>query len=228
MSARLQEPPVTTSASPAQLAASEQTLTFGTLQISFDDRILHPRGWTVAQANWAAELLDGLPPGPVLELCAGAGHIGLLATMNTDRRLVLVDVNPVACHWARVNADAAQAGSVDVREADLTAALGDDEKFPLIIADPPWVATSDIGRFPADPRIAIDGGSDGLALARQCLDVIEGHLAQDGAAVLQLGTPAQVDAARAYVDAIGGTLTIDEVRTYERGVLALVRRRSEC
>ena len=219
---------MTTSASSDHLTAFEQVLTFGTLQISFDDRVLRPRHWTVAQADWAADLLDELPPGPVLELCAGTGHIGLLATMNTLRRLVLVDVDPVACHWARINADAARAGSVEVREADLAAALGDDETFPLIIADPPWVVTSDIERFPADPRIAIDGGTDGLAVARQCLDVIDGHLARDGAAVLQLGTSAQVDDSRAYVEAIGGTLTVDEVRTYERGVLALIRRRSAC
>ena len=56
-----------------------RTATFGTLSIDFDDRVLEPRPWTAAQSTWAADLMRGAPAGPVLEVCAGAGHIGLLA-----------------------------------------------------------------------------------------------------------------------------------------------------
>jgi release factor glutamine methyltransferase len=139
-----------------------------------------------------------------------------------------VDVNPAACHWARVNAEVARPGAVDVREADLAAALDADEMFPLIIADPPWVASADVTAFPEDPRIAIDGGADGLALARLCLDVTDGHLATGGAALLQLGDAAQVGAVGAHLVSIGSTLMVGEVREFDRGVLALIRRRSAC
>ena len=72
--------------------------------------------------------------------------------------------------------------------------LAHDDQFALVIADPPWVPSSDIGQFPEDPEIAIDGGDDGLDLARACIRVIGGHLMVGGAAVLQLGNLDQADA----------------------------------
>ena len=66
--------------------------------------MLAPREWTQTQALWANDLLAVVPPGPVLELCSGVGHLGLLAVHGTDRRLVCVDVDPVACAYAVDNA----------------------------------------------------------------------------------------------------------------------------
>ena len=47
------------------------------------------------------------PEGPVLELCAGVGHIGLLAMVGQSRPLVLVDSSQVACDHAAANAERA-------------------------------------------------------------------------------------------------------------------------
>ena len=80
---------------------------FGGLTITFDDRVLRPRDWTLAQSTWAAELLATAPAGPVLELFAGVGHIGLAAVASTDRELVMVDLNPAAVELARCNIDTA-------------------------------------------------------------------------------------------------------------------------
>jgi hypothetical protein len=68
-----------------------QTVRFGPLLVDFDRRVLRPRPWTLRQCIWAAELSDGLGGGPILELCAGAGHIGLVGAMMTDRDLVQVE-----------------------------------------------------------------------------------------------------------------------------------------
>ncbi len=115
-------------------------LAFGTLTIAYDDRVLRPREWTAAQSDWAADLMTTAPGGTVLELCAGAGHIGLLAVAASGRRLLCVDANPVACDYARANAVAAgMAERVEVREGRLEEALAPEETFPVIIADPPWV-----------------------------------------------------------------------------------------
>ena len=142
----------------------------GGLRIAYDERVLEPRPWTVLQSGWAADLLPALPPGPVLELCAGVGHIGLLAVAGSARDLVLVDLNPVACELARANAEAAgHAGAVQVREGRFEDVLEAGERFPLVIADPPWVPSEQTSRFPEDPLVAIDGGADGLDVARACL-----------------------------------------------------------
>ena len=200
-------------------------LTFGTLTIAFDDRVLRPREWTASQSSWAADLMATAPEGTVLELCAGAGHIGLLAVASSDRRLLCVDANPVACDYARDNARAAgMAGRVEVREARLQEALTPGEVFPVIIADPPWVPREQTGRYPEDPLTAIDGGDDGLDVARACLAVVDAHLAPGGSAVLQVGTRAQTDALRAEPCFTEGRLAMVEVRQQVRGVLARIDR----
>ncbi|WP_344046243.1 methyltransferase [Nocardioides panacihumi] len=190
---------------------------FGTLDISYDERVLRPRPWTEQQAHWAAQLLtDPAPAGPVLELCAGAGQIGLLTISLQPRPLVCVDRSPMACGFARSNAAAAGLGSlVDVREASLESALAPGERFALVIADPPWVPSDRTGAFPEDPLEAIDGGLDGLDVARACLRTAIPHLLPGAAVLLQLGAEDQAAALAEEFD----ELVVRETRRCEGGVL---------
>jgi release factor glutamine methyltransferase len=199
---------------------------FGPLSIQFDNRVLRPRRWTTAQSAWASALLRSAPEGPVLELCAGVGHIGLLAMVGQSRPLVLVDSSPIACDHAAANAERANLpGPVEIRCGRIDEMLADDERFALIIADPPWVPTADTGNHEDDPLHAIDGGSDGLDLVRTCLDLIATHLADHGSAILQLGGLDQVAAVSDnLVDVPDLGLRLAEHRTYEGGVLVQLVR----
>ena len=200
-------------------------IAFGPLSIAYDERVLQPREWTAAQSEWTAELAGAAPDGTLLELCAGAGHIGLLAAATSGRRLLCVDSNPVACDYARANAVAAGiADRVEVREGRLETALRADEQFPLIIADPPWVPRDLTRQFPEDPLSAIDGGTDGLDIARACLEVVAGHLTAGGSAVLQLGSAAQADELGREPALASGRLVQVELRQHVRGVLVRIDR----
>jgi HemK-like putative methylase len=197
------------------------SIPFGDLTIEYDDRVLQPRPWTAAQSRWAAALLVDAPPGPVLELCTGAGQIGLLAVLRSDRDLVMLDLSDAACELARRNADAAGLGGrVEIRQGRMQDVLATDERFAMVIADPPWVPTAAMGRFPEDPPLAIDGGADGLDLVRSCLAVIEGHLLAGGSAVLQVGTTEQRDVVECELAGRAGRrLSLAESRVHDRGVL---------
>ena len=201
-----------------------EVMEFGELEIAFDDRVLRPRTWTTAHSWWAASLLPDLVEGDVLELCSGAGHIGLLAVAESSRRLVCVDVNPAAVDYTRRNAVAAGLeAQVTVREGLIAESVEPGERFAMVIADPPWVTRAETERFPEDPLVAIDGGDDGLHVARECVAAIEAHLAPGGVALLQLGTTDQVRAVRALLE--GGDLVPGEVREYgDRGVLLRIDR----
>lgn len=196
---------------------------FGGLHIEYDDSVIEPRSWTTAQSSWAAELLETSPAGPVLELCSGAGHIGLLAVTAHWRPLVQVDLDPVACAFARSNAAAAAPGQeVRVLEGPIDGTLDPGARFVGVIADPPWVPSAQTTRFPEDPVLAIDGGAEGLDLARTCVDVAARHLVDGGWVVLQVGSQEQVAALEKWLAEPGSPqLVVQEVRSYgDRGVLA--------
>lgn len=165
---------------------------FGPLLIDYDARVLTPRPWTLQQSQWAAEVAAVAGPGPILELCAGAGHIGLAAAVLAGRDLVQVEVDPVAAGYARSNAArAGWAERVEIRTVDLGQAIRAGEEFPVVIADPPYLRSADISRWPEDPPTAIDGGADGLDVLAACLRLTAAHLSSAGQLLLQVAGPPQ-------------------------------------
>ncbi len=181
-----------------------ESLRFAGLTIEHDARVLTPRPWTELQSRWAAELVAEAGPGRLLELCSGAGHIGLAAAALSGRAITCVDVDPAACYFTRLNAEGAGLeGRVEVRESRLEAALRAGERFVLAIADPPWVPTPGVDRHPDDPLLAIDGGADGLDLARACVAACEGHLTPGGSLLVQLGDDDQATALARFAEQRG-------------------------
>jgi methylase of polypeptide subunit release factors len=206
----------------------EASMAFGSLTIRFDSSGLPPRRWTAMQSLWAAELLPTLPAGDVLELCAGVGHIGLLALAEADRRdgadpgahrrLVQVDEDESVCRLAERNAEeVGLAERVAVRRGVAEDALRPEERFALVIADPPWVPTDRVVDHPDDPPSAIDGGPDGLDVVRALLPVVERHLHPSGAALLQVGGRDQVEAVRGILRSTGSALRVADLREAPAG-----------
>jgi release factor glutamine methyltransferase len=195
-------------------AVSQETVPFGPLRVTFDDRVLRPRLWTLAQSQWAAELAPGLPAGAILELCCGAGHIGQAAAVLTARDLVEVDLDPHACSLAEANAVVnAHQLDVEVRCGDFATVVGPTERYPLVLADPPYLPSGDVTAWPDDPRLAIDGGEDGLDLPRRCLAAAARHVLPAGAVLLQVRGTAQLDALAP--DVAGAGLRVVEVRSHD-------------
>lgn len=210
--------------------SDETSVMFGHLPICFDRRVLRPRDWTVTQSIWASELLRQEPrAASVLELCAGAGQIGLLTLAllaPSKHRLVAVDVNPAACAFVRRNAKAAGLNDqVEVREGSMDEVIGDGERYALVIADPPWVEREQVPMFPDDPQGAIDGGVDGLDLAIRCIDIADEHLSVGGSLLLQLGSQSQVDGIEADLQRRWTALSLVEVwHEADAGVLTHLRK----
>src|SRR5690606_23225979 len=197
--------------------------------ITFSEGVIRPRPWTTAQSEWAAEILLDAPAGRVLELCSGAGHIGLLSVHGRGRDLVCVDRSELACANARFNTErAGLASQVEIRNRSLEDAVAPDEEFALVVADPPWVRRAEIGQFPEDPVTAIDGGDDGLVIARMCLRVIAQALMPGGAAILQLGPEGQVEVLAAELPTYAEDLVHTDTRHYSRGALMRIDRVPSC
>src|SRR4051794_6989307 len=124
-----------------------QRMAFGPLTVTFDASVLRPRPWTAAQGEWAAELVaaGAAPDGPLLELCSGAGQIGLVAAVLSGRPLVQVDSSEHGCRFARMNADAAGAaggGGGGGRGAPPHHAPGGGGGVAVVGAGPPHIPTA--------------------------------------------------------------------------------------
>jgi methylase of polypeptide subunit release factors len=199
---------------------------FGGLRVPTSAAVIQPRSWTVAQSTWAAELAPVCPPGPVLELFAGSGHIGLEASRRTGRSVVLVDLSAEAC---RLATETARVNGLDasVVNAGVSRDLCERTRPGLVLADPPYVPESEVGRFPSDPIDAIDGGPDGLSLVRAVLLAVHPALSPNVPLILQLrglGQAAMVDRWLEARNALG--MRIDEVRCFGTDrALVLIRSR---
>jgi release factor glutamine methyltransferase len=129
----------------------------------------------------------------VLDLGTGSGCLAIaLAAELPAARVVAVDVSPAAAAVARANATAAGvADRVAVLVADWAAALAETARFDLVVSNPPYVATADLARLPPEvrrePRLALDGGPDGLAAYRRLAPAAARLLAPGGRLLVEIG-----------------------------------------
>jgi release factor glutamine methyltransferase len=158
-----------------------------------DEHVLVPRPDTETVIEVARGLReDRKAPCRVLDLCTGSGAIAIaLAKELPAAAIVATDVSPQAVAIARRNAERNGFTSrVEVREGDLFAPVA-SERFDLIVANPPYIASSVIESLQAEvkrePRIALDGGVDGLVFYdRICRDVND-YLEPGGSLVVEHG-----------------------------------------
>ena len=205
--------------------ATQEAVDFGPVKVAFDGTVLRPRQWTLAQAEWAAELVAAGEP--LLEVGCGAGHIGLAAAVMSGSRLVQVDRDPAACRWAGLNAAASGCGErVEQRCGTAADVLAEGEVFDVVIADPPYVPSGEVALYPEDPPGAIDGGPDGLEEVRSFLGDIAGHVTPGGSVLLQVRGAGQVDELAGWLaDPASPALIVGEARFYGdlRAVVRLQR-----
>ena len=171
------------------------TWEFFGLELAVDPNVLIPRSDTEVVTAAALDFLKEKPDARVLDLCTGSGCIGLALAVNApDCRVVLADVERRALILARQNVRSHCLGARCVTvEADAMAApgrqLGD---FDLIVSNPPYVPTGEIpGLEPSvrdyEPRVALDGGEDGLDFYRSIFGHWVAVLRPGGCVALECG-----------------------------------------
>ena len=183
---------------------------FWGLPFHVDHTVLVPRPDTETLIEVARGLrTDREAPCRVLDLCTGSGAIAVsLACELPNARVIATDVSPDAVALARKNAERNAVGDrVDVRAGDLWQPVA-GERFDLIVSNPPYIATEVIATLSpevrCEPRLALDGGRDGLAFYdRVCAEVCA-HLEHGGALAVEHGYD-QAEAVRARFEAAGLT-----------------------
>ncbi|NQV04549.1 MAG: peptide chain release factor N(5)-glutamine methyltransferase [Candidatus Omnitrophica bacterium] len=131
----------------------------------------------------------------VLDLCTGSGNIAIgLARSVPVAEIIATDISESALDRARMNSVShGTEKRVLFYKGDLFDALPLDKKykFDIIVCNPPYVKRGDIGllqeEVQAEPRIALDGGLDGLDFYRQIAGKALAYLSPGGSLFLEIG-----------------------------------------
>jgi len=149
--------------------------TFAGRRIALTPDVLIPRPETEILLDEAIKVVepDGLP---VLDVGTGSGILALaLATKFPRLEIVAVDISPAALAVARKNAesDAEKSSKIRFLQGDLMENPSLPEQFQMIVANLPYIPTGRIGGLMREvrhePRLALDGGVDGLDLVRRLI-----------------------------------------------------------
>ena len=159
-------------------------ISFGTVPVRVDAGVYVPRLQSEGLARRAAALLPA--HGRAVDLCTGAGAVAAyLRHCDPQARVIGVDLDPRAVVCARRNGVPAVVGDLDrpIRPA---------RRFDVVTAVPPYVPTGDLRFLPADvqrhePRLALDGGGDGLDLARRVVGAAARLLRPGGWLLIEIG-----------------------------------------
>jgi len=150
--------------------------------------VLIPRPETELVVDKALELARAMDTSPsILEVGTGSGCIAVtLALELPAARVIATDVHRGALGIARLNAQAYGATDrIRFVQADLLDGLLG--RFDIVCANLPYVRTAElVGLLGREPRLALDGGSDGLLLIRRLINDLPRCLRQGGGAVLEI------------------------------------------
>ena len=196
---------------------------FDGLRIALAPGVFVPRVRSEFLAERAAAVAR--PASVVLDLCCGSGALGAaVAARVPGIELHAADLDAAAVACARVNLPGAAVYEGNLFDA-LPAALRG--RVDVLVSNVPYVPTSAIALMPPEardhePRLALDGGPDGLAVARRVLAGAPAWLAPGGTVLVET-SEAQVPAALAAVSAVGLVPVVDT--DDERGATVVSGRR---
>ena len=150
------------------------TTSFCGLPIIVTPAVLIPRPETETLAEQVWTFLNSISGETVFaDLGTGSGCLPIAIAAHAPRaRGVTVDISKEALAVARRNVDANNLGvRIELREGDFLAGLQPAERFDVIVSNPPYIPTAEVELLEPevrdhDPRLALDGGADGLNFHR--------------------------------------------------------------
>ncbi len=155
-----------------------------------------PRSW-IAELIVNGSLETWLPAdGNALDLCTGNGSLAILLALSCpDIHVTACDISMPALSVASRNLDRhGLSNQVELLSGDLWDALeepNDENRFDLIVCNPPYVNSSSMNSLPAEyhaePALALAGGDDGMDLIRRIIAAAPDYLTDRGAILIEIG-----------------------------------------
>ena len=181
-------------------------------KIKVDERVLIPRPETELLVENALKYIDSSKS--VLDLCTGSGAVAIVVKKKTDAAVTASDISGEAIELAKENATCNNA-DIEFIKSDLFCGLK-GRKFDVILSNPPYIKSGDIISLQREikdfePRIALDGGDDGLDFYRSISENIKDFLNVGGVVLLECG----IGQAGKIKDMLTGFSRIEIIKDYE-------------
>jgi ribosomal protein L3 glutamine methyltransferase len=163
-----------------------------------DERVIVPRSFIgeLLEQHFSGEdgslIDDPAAVERVLDLCTGSGCLAILASRSfPNAGIDAVELSKDALDVAARNvADYALDDRISLHQGDLFKPLGGN-RYDLIITNPPYVDAEGMAALPSEcrfePKLAFDGGVDGLDIVRRILDEAGKHLTPQGGLLCEIG-----------------------------------------
>ena len=159
-----------------------------------DERVIIPRSYFL---EIIPEQLDGWLPDPkkvtrVVDVCTGSGCLAILLAKHFPKAAVdAIDLSPAALEVAAINVKAHRLGKrVALHRSDVFDAVP-AVNYDVILSNPPYEPSAHCDALPAEfkqePRLALDGGRDGLDIIRTLLRQARTRLQPHGIVLIEVG-----------------------------------------
>ena len=201
------------------------------LPFRVNDSVLIPRLDTEVLVENVIETINrmNLSRPEVLDLCTGSGAIGIsIAAKVPDAVVTMTDVSEKALQTAMSNA-----GLNEVNRrcifllGDMFDAIPEDKQYDVIVCNPPYIPsdvieTLDIEVKDHEPRMALDGGKDGLDYYRVIADKASMHLKTGGVLALEIGAEQAADVKKLLnkANTYEGIRVIRDLAHLDRAIIA--------
>ncbi len=181
---------------------------FYNIELKTDSRALIPRDETAILVEKALEFINQNKYKTLLDIGTGSGAIAITIKKNAPEVIVTAsDISEKALSLATENAKSNDA-DVSFIKSDLFENI--DEKFDVILSNPPYIPTKDIEKLEKElsfePENALDGGADGLDFYRDIIAEAKSHINKNGLLMFEIGFD-QGDAVRTLLAKNGFTET---------------------
>jgi release factor glutamine methyltransferase len=188
------------------------------LRIEVDEGVFVPRPRSELLVQQVLRRLS--PGGVVVDLCCGSGAIGVAVSAGIPIELHAVDLDQAAVRCARRNVEPIGGR---VYQGDLYAPLPPGLRADVIVAVAPYVPTAAIDLLPREARLhepasALDGGLDGLDIARRVIVEAPQWLAPGGCVLLETSED-QADLLIATIEAAGLIPSVERVDELDETVV---------
>lgn len=176
------------------------------LEFYVDGRVLVPRPDTELLVEAVIELTDEFPNLELVhDCCTGSGCIAItLAKLHPGIEVSASDISPQALEVFGVNSNRILSRQLTTHESDLLETV--PGPYHIVVSNPPYLLSSEVdvmqaGGWP-EPRLALDGGADGLDLVRKLATQARSKLHPRGYLMVEVADP-QMEATVAIFEDLG-------------------------